>query len=341
MNRGLLKRSGVLILLAIVVGIVLAACGSSSSSSSSTSEESTGSSETAASEESSSSGEEVTIGSFVWGSPPYFTPYIEGQEKKAKELGVHLILQNANEEQAQEVAFMQQYIAQGVNAILSTPSNSEGIVPATKQANAAGIPVIADNTEIPPPAEVVTYVGSNNVEYGEKLAEATVEQIGEKGKVAVILGLLGSSPEFDRKTGFENVMKKYPEIEVLEEQTASWENAKALAVTQDFLNKYGKGELNAIVDQGPEAVPGAEYAAKNGRSDVKFIVGDIPTAVQAAIEKGLIQAAVYQNPAEQGEKGIEDAVLAARGEESKVPSPKDFTPTIVVTKKNLGEIKAY
>lgn len=334
MSRGSLKRIGALVVLAALLSVMIAACGGSDESGSTAS----GGDGT---EAGSKSAEGVEIGSLVWGSPPYFTPFVEAQEEKAEELGVDLDLQNAQEDQAQEIAIIQQFIAQGKDAILATPSDSEGIVPIIKQANAAGIPIVADNTFIPEPAETVTYVGSDNVSYGEKLAEAAVEQIGEKGKVAIILGLLGSSPQFDRSEGIENVLKNYPEIEVIDEATAAWDNAKALGVTQDFLNKYPKGELDAIIDQGPEAVPGAEYAAKNGRSEVKFIVGDIPKAVKAAIEKGLIQAAVYQNPRLQGERGIEDAVKAALGETASIPAPFDYTPIEIVTKKNIAETEAY
>jgi ribose transport system substrate-binding protein len=60
-------------------------------------------------------------------------------------------------------------------------------------------------------------------------------------------------------------------------QAADWDNAKALAITQDFLSKYPKGSLAAIVDQGPEGVTGANFAAEQGRTEVKFIMATIPS----------------------------------------------------------------
>ena len=81
-------------------------------------------------------------------------------------------------------------------------------------------------------------------------------------------------------------------IEIVEEQSADWDNAEALAITQDWLNKYPKGELDAIIDQGPEGATAAQFAHDNGRDEIKFLMGDYPADVKAGIEAGSIYGTV-------------------------------------------------
>lgn len=318
------RRLGFALFAALVVAGALAACGSDDDGSGSGGDGS----------------EPLEIGLMVWTSAPYYEVVIDGAEDEAEKLGVDLTVSNASGNISREVSIIEQYIAQDMDAIIAIASDSEGIVPVIKQANAANIPVIASQTAVSEGAETVAYVGADNVEYGRRLADATAEAIGGEGSVAMILGQLGSSPQIDRKEGFvQQIEAEYPDISLIDEQSAAWDYQEALRVTQDFLSKYPNGELDAIVDQGPEGVSGAEYAAKNGREEVSWIVGDIPTEVSDAITSGVIDAAVYQNPIEQGRLATRDAVDAANGE-TDIPNPH-LTDIVSVTKENLGDINPY
>ena len=78
---------------------------------------------------------------------------------------------------------VQQFVTQQYDMILISPSDPKGIVPAIRQANAANIPVMAVNTEADTSsgAKVVTYVGVNDVEFGEHQGELLVKALGDKG----------------------------------------------------------------------------------------------------------------------------------------------------------------
>jgi ABC-type sugar transport system substrate-binding protein len=158
----------------------------------------------------------------------------------------------------------------------------------------------------------------------------------------VILGVLGSSPQLDRQTGLNNqIAEKCPDVEILAEQTANWDNAQALSVGQDFLNRYGPGEIDLIVDQGPEGVAPAQWAAENGRDDVLWVLGDVPEAVAGGLESGLIDVAIWQDPYEQGYKTVTNAVEWLRGNKDKVPQPRDYSENLVITKENISDIEPY
>jgi ribose transport system substrate-binding protein len=189
-------------------------------------------------------------------------------------------------------------------------------------------------------AQVVTYVGVDDFVFGQRQGELLAQAIGGKGKVGYILGKLGTSAELDRKAGLEDTLKKHPDIEIVASQAADWDNTKALAITQDFLSKYPKGSLAAIVDQGPEGVNGANFAAEQGRTDVTFIMGDYPLDVRNAILKGTVHGTVDQDPSPQGVNAVKDAVLWLDGKKDKVPSPNHYLDLPIITKENADKYPA-
>lgn len=223
-----------------------------------------------------------------------------------------------------------------MDLILVSPSNPEGIVPAVKQANAAGIPVIEVNSTVGKGAKTVTYVGANDFTFGERQGELLVKAIGKSGNVALILGHLGVSAQILREDGLKEYLKAYPEIKIVSKQSADWDFDKALGITQNLLTKYPRGALQAIISQGPEGVAGARYAAKIGRTDVKFIAGDYPKDVRDAIMQGILYGTVNQDPYPQGYRAVEVAYFWLTGQRNKVKRPHDYLPLPLVTKENVA-----
>lgn len=283
------------------------------------------------------------IGFMIWNtSVPFYSNLIKLAKETAAKNGIQLDIQSGNGDLSTQISIVQQFIAQQVDMIMIAPSDPKGIVPVIRQASAANIPVMAVNTkaDVSTGAKVITYVGVDDFVFGQHQGELLAKALGGKGKVAYILGKLGTSAQLDREAGLMDALKKYPDIKILEKQAADWDNAKALAITQDFLSKYPQGAIDAIVDQGPEGVNGASFAATSGRTDVKFIMGDYPLDVRNAIIKGTVYGTVDQDPAPQGQVAIEDAVLWFGGKGDKIPSPNHYLDLPTITKDNVEKYPA-
>jgi ribose transport system substrate-binding protein len=277
----------------------------------------------------------------VWNTAnPFYSNFIKGQQDYAKKYGIDLDLENGQGELATQVAVIQQFITQKKDLIIVTPGDVEGIVPVIKQANDAGIPVIAANNKVGAGAQVVTFVGANDYEFGKMQGQMLVNAIGEKGTVALILGALGTSAQTLREQGLDDFLKDHTGIQVITKQTADWDNAKALAVTQDWLGKYAKGDLTAIIDQGPEGVSGAQWASQNGRTDVKFLLGDYPADVKRGISSGIVYGTVDQDPTPQGQQAVEYAFWYLSGQKDKLETPNHYLPLPIVTKENVDQYPA-
>ncbi|MDV3127014.1 sugar ABC transporter substrate-binding protein [Mycobacterium sp. 21AC1] len=269
---------------------------------------------------------------------PSFAPLIAGITAKGEELGVEVDIQNGQLDPARQAQLVQQFVTRRVDAIVISASDANAIVPAVRQANAAGIPVLGVTNDIGEGGQRLTYVGSDNVAFGETLARGALVAARPDAKVAVILGALGTSSERERTEGVEKFVAAHPGMQVIAKQTANWDNAQALKVGQDLLAKYPPGTLDAIICEGPEGATAAKYAASAGRTDVKFIVGDTSQDVKAQLESGSIAATAFQNFFDQGGTAIQYAVDAASGREGEVPQPNAYAPIELYTAADVQKI---
>ncbi|MFV0427172.1 MAG: sugar ABC transporter substrate-binding protein [Beutenbergiaceae bacterium] len=316
---------------ATTAGLLLAACSPATDTTESDTE--SGSNESS----------EHRIGFMIWNtSVPFYSGLISAAEETADELGVELEIRNGDGEMASQIAVVQQFIAEDFDIILLSPGDPTGIVPAIREANDAGIPVMTVNlsADTSTGADVVTYVGVDDVEFGRIQGRLLVEAIGEEGTYGYIQGALGVSAQLQRQQGLEEVLADYPGIERIAEQSANWDNAEALAIVQDMLNRFEPGEIDAIVGQGPEIVTGARNAIEGGREDVAFIAGDYPADVRAAIRDGVIFGTPNQDPAPQGEEAIRLAVEWLNGNTEAVPQPQALIEMPMITMENVEEIPA-
>jgi ribose transport system substrate-binding protein len=282
------------------------------------------------------SGKKIGV-SVAYLAVPFYANFKTGLEDGANHFGFDYDLRDGGGgDLAVEVANIQDFIAQKYDAILLTPSGA-GIVPAIKEANDAGIPVIEVNNRAgfgSEDVEVVTYVGADDVDYGRQQGNLLLQVFaGQPAKVGYILGIAGTSPQIMRSEGFKDAIKDNPEIEIVAEVSGDFDAQKALAATQDLLTRFPKGELDVIVVQGPEGVTGADFARKNGREEVKFIVGDYDALVRVAIMDGYVTGTVNQDPYPQAFEGMHMAWLYLNGQEADIPKPL-FMELPIITQEN-------
>lgn len=257
-------------------------------------------------------------------SVPFYAGFMRGLEDGARQFGFEYDLRDGEGDPATEVANIQNFIAEGVDLILLTPMN-EGTIPAIIQANEAGIPVIEVNNRAgfeSGQADVVTYVGADDVEFGRLQGRLLHDTFGDEPvRIGYIIGIPGTSPQIMRGEGFKEVLAEYPQYEIVAEVTDNFDSAQALAVTQDYLSRFPKGELDVIVMQGPEGVAAADFARQNGREEVQFILGDYPADVRQAIMDGYVLGTINQDPYPQAYEAMRMASLYLNGQEDQIPAP--------------------
>lgn len=125
-------------------------------------------------------------------------------------------------------------------------------------------------------------------------------------------------------------------MNIVAEQPADWDTAKAQSVTENILT--ANPNLKAIFSSNDNMALGAVEAVRNaGKLDDIFIVGfdGNPNAAEAILA-GDLEASVAQRPYNMGQMGVEYVLKLAGGEE--IPEEVD-TGAILVTTENAEEFK--
>ena len=166
----------------------------------------------------------------------YFVSIVEGMKAAAKDRGINLIVADAAADASKHINHIDDFVAQGVDAIIISPVDQEAPVDAVKNAQAAGIPVISLDQEVSGSDAVF---GISEHEYGymggkiagewlnEKEANGTIEDVlSESGTIEVVIVRYDMIKSvIDRAEGLKDGLKetytgKY-EIDIVYEQNAA------------------------------------------------------------------------------------------------------------------------
>lgn len=255
----------------------------------------------------------------------------------AKHPEMKLIIADAQDKTANQVAQMENFIRQRVDAILISPKESAGLTDVVAQAYDAGIPVIVldrgVNTD-----KYTCFIGADNMEIGRAAGEYAVELLGGKGRakgnIVEIWGGMGSTPAQERHAGFQHVIDNEPGIKtVVGRQDGDWKQDRAYNIMETALKAHPKIDL-VYAHNDPMAF-GAYLAAQDaGRAQqIKFIgIDGIPEEGCKWVAEGILAGTfLYPTP---GEEGLRVALKVLRGEKV----PKRITlPTARITKANVAQ----
>jgi ABC-type sugar transport system substrate-binding protein len=143
-----------------------------------------------------------------------------------------------------------------------SPVESAGLVPAARAVMAQGLPLVVLDRDVP--SDKTLFIGQSNVTMAEQVAQRMADELGGKGQIVVVTGLIGSSPAIDRDKGMMNVLAKYPDIKVLVKGDGQWIREPAVRLMEDWLTAYPK--IDAVFSHAEESSWGAQLAiARAGR----------------------------------------------------------------------------
>lgn len=245
-----------------------------------------------------------------------FMSYVRnGLIDAAKNQGVQLQIQDAQGDVVRQLSQVEDFISQKVDAVIVLPADTAGAINITRVATAAKIPLIYVNRRPDQsvlPAGVVA-VTSDDIEAGQLQMKFLAEKMNGKGNLAIIMGDLVNNATQGRTEGVKQVLKQYPDIKVISEQSALWQRDKGMDLTSNWLLAGTK--IDAIVANNDEMAIGAAMALKQAGQSAIPVVGidGLPDGL-AAIKTGLLAASVFQDPKAQANVAISSAVKMIKGE---------------------------
>ena len=250
---------------------------------------------------------------------PFFVDMRDGAQAAADQIGAKLVVVDAQDDASRQVSQVENLIQQKVDVILLNPTDSDGLVTAVNDANAAKIPVVTLDRSVSG-GTVASHIASDNVAGGRMAAEYIVQQLGDQGKVVELEGIAGTSAARDRGQGFHEIMDKQTGIEVVAKQPADFDRSKGMTVMENI--QQSQPEINAVFAHNDEMALGALQAVQAAKKDIIIVGFDgTPDGVKA-VEDGTLAATVAQQPKMIGELGVQTAEKIAKGEQvdSNIPA---------------------
>lgn len=227
---------------------------------------------------------------------------------------VELLMVDSKEDVATQLGQVENFVTQGVDAIILIPPNTDATDPATKLAVDAGIPLVYVNRKPANLPEGVHYVGSDSIIAGRLQMEWLAEKLGGKGNCVLMNGNLSQEAAQMRTAGVKEVVEKNPDIKIIKEDTANWSRAEGLALMENWLSTGD--QIDCVAANNDEMAIGALQAIEAAGKLGEILVGGVDASPDALAEmdKGRLSMTVFQNAAGQGEGGIQTAIALARGE---------------------------
>ncbi len=267
---------------------------------------------------------------------PFWITLNKGAEDAARDMGVELIMLGPPKENdvVGQLAVLEDLINQQVDGLMVAACDSVGVAPAIQQANDEGIAVIAIGDEILG-AEVDSFLATNNYNAAAVAAEWMAKELGGKGNVVLLNGMIAQGSGKGRYEGFrDTIEKKYPNIKIVFSKDCAWEDEKALAAFEDAMAANDKID-GVFVGWDGAALAAHTALTEAGRIDETIICGfDCYPQSLKFMKEGTFEANIAQSPYKMGYDGIVAAVKAAKGE--KLEKVVD-TGVLLVTPANVDK----
>src|SRR6187431_2411203 len=245
-----------------------------------------------------------------------------------------VVVANRNGGPAEQSADIRNLISAGANAIIINPSSSTALNSVIQQAAARGVKIVSvDQRVTAPQAHNVT---NDQVAYGRLGAEWLFKKMGGKGNVVEMRGIAGVPADTDRHTGFQQALKKYPNIKVVKSVFMNWDFATSGKQMLDILNSGT--QVDGVWNSGADYTVIRAFKTA-GKPLVPIVGADNNEFLHQMIAQyPKLQAAAVTNPATIGGAGAAVAIKLLQGKQ--VPKWVKLTPLVWSMPKDKKSIQA-
>ena len=238
------------------------------------------------------------------GSSPFWDACDRGLKDAGEKLGVRVEMLRNDATEGGQIRRLEQLATQadvkGVG-ISVLESQASGVAEQMQALRNKGIKVITVDSDGPADAREA-FVGTNNLEAGRELGRLAAQLRPDGGQAAAFVGFLGAQNAQERIAGFkEGLGDKISLVDSMEDQVN--ESKARNNVTAALQNHPQLNILAGIWSYNAPAI--ADVLTGNGRrKDFTVVAFDAEPNAIVAMEQGLIDVMVVQNPYEMGYQGV-------------------------------------
>ena len=255
-------------------------------------------------------------------------------EKAHKNLKVTVKTASGAPEQANQLQDL--LTANKIDTLVIFPFESAELTKPVAQVKSKGVYVTVVDRGLTDTSAQDAYVSGDNTAFGRIPAEYLAKALNGKGNIVALRGI-PTTIDNERMDAFNAVIKKHPDIKVLDAKHGNWNRDDAFKVMQDYLTRFK--EIDAVWAADDDMAVGVLKAIEQAkRKDIKVVFGGAGMKQMVKVlmdgSNPLIQANVSYSP-----KFMYDAIkltAEARLKGEKLPA-STIIPSVLITKENAKQ----
>jgi inositol transport system substrate-binding protein len=266
----------------------------------------------------------------------FFDKYVRDEFEKLVKDDPEMVavFANAVSDVQRQVDQIENFIAQKVNAIIITPEDADGVVPAVLKANEAKIPVICVTMDAA--GGDFVFVGTRYYDAGVGQGTYMAKALPQNAKILYLMGVPGQSHTRERRAGLFDTLKEAgrTDIVLLAEQPGNYERARGMQIMEDWIQTFP--EIDAVLSANDQMVLGAIEALKAANRLTGVLTAGVDTIPEAvnAIKNGELTMSIYQS-APALAKGVYDVLKRIKNGEA--VSGEIIIPQDIVSLENIDQ----
>ena len=248
----------------------------------------------------------------------------------AAEYGAKLVETNANNDAGKQVSDIQDLLAQGVDALVVTPVNTDALKAVLRRATQAKIPVIMESAQVDSP-DVLSQVYFTNQTFGQEAGQGLCDTLKGKGNVVMLRGVAGVQAETERYDAGKQAMQACG-LTIEGEAYGNWTYAGGQKAAQTLIAQDPK--IDGIWSSGSEMTRAAIDVLKSANRPLVPMTGECENSYLQVWKADNLQSVAPIFPTWQTPEAVKLALKALRGEPIKKQYNLQLKP---ITNANLDQ----
>ncbi|MCP1111406.1 D-ribose ABC transporter substrate-binding protein [Ohessyouella blattaphilus] len=269
----------------------------------------------------------------------FFKTEAEVCEATAKELGYETKVMSHDDDATMQMEQFEAAIADKAAAIICDNAGADSTIEAVKAAREAGIPTFLIDREINEEGVAISQIVANNYQGAKAVAEEWVEAMGESGKYVELLGKESDTNAGVRSDAFHEVIDQYPDLEMVAQQSANWDQTEAYDKMGTILQS--NPDIDGVICGNDTMLCGAVAALEDaGLVGIPVIGVDGSDDARDLIKAGKATATALQQAAEISRMAVKQADDYLKNGTTGLDE-KQLVDCVAITKDNAEKLEAF
>jgi erythritol transport system substrate-binding protein len=235
----------------------------------------------------------------------FFKAEQDAAAAQAKKLGYETLVLSHDDDPTKQSQEIDTAISRKAAAIILDNAGADASVTAIQRAKDAKIPTFLIDREINKTGVAVAQIVSNNAQGAGLGGQEFAKLMGNKGEYAELTGKPTDTNAGVRSQGYHGVLDQYPDLKMVAQQSANWDQAEALSKTQTILQAHPN--IKGIIAGNDTMALGAWAAVQAAKKNIIVVGFDGSPDVVSSILKDGIKATVLQPASKISEMAVDQA----------------------------------